>query len=77
MLRAAWLAQEILASFEQEIAEVALCPGEGGVFQVRTGDTLIWCRKVDGGFPQPKDLKQRLRDIIAPGKPLGHSDNPT
>ena len=75
-LRAAWLAQELLTTFEAELGEVALRPGEGGVFEVRLGETVIWNRKAEGRFPEAKELKQRLRDVIAPEKSLGHSDRP-
>ena len=74
MLRAAWLAQELLTTFEDDVAEVALVPGRGGVFEVRADDQTVWSRVGDGGFPQPKELKQRVRDVIAPGRSLGHSD---
>jgi len=74
MLRAAWLAQEILTTFAGEVGEVALVPGTGGVFEVRAGDDLVWERKRDGGFPQPKELKQRIRDAAFPGKDLGHAE---
>ncbi|CAN5216369.1 SelT/SelW/SelH family protein [soil metagenome] len=74
MLRAAWMAQELLTTFEADIAEIALIPGTGGVFEVRADGMRAWDRKEDGGFPQPKELKQRIRDIIAPGRDLGHSD---
>lgn len=74
MLRAAWLAQELLSSFPDELDEVALHPGSGGVFAVWLGDTLIWERQRDGGFPEAKELKQRLRDQICPERDLGHSD---
>lgn len=74
MLRAAWLAQELLTTFEEELDEVALCPGSGGVFEVYCDETLLWSRTQEGRFPEAKDLKQRLRDHIAPEKPLGHSD---
>ena len=74
MLRAAWLAQELLTTFEQDVAEVALVPGRGGVFEVRADGETVWSRVADGGFPQPKELKQRVRDVIAPGRSLGHSD---
>ena len=76
LLRAAWLAQELLTTFEAELGEVALQPGEGGVFEVRLGETVIWNRKAEGRFPEAKELKRRLRDIIAPEKSLGHSDRP-
>ncbi len=74
LLRAAWLAQEILTTFETEMGEVALVPGTGGVFDIRLNDELIFSRKEAGRFPESKELKQLIRDIIAPEKPLGHSD---
>lgn len=75
LLRAAWLAQELLTTFEEEIGGVTLIPGTGGVFEVRSGGTLLWSRKQEGRFPEAKELKQRVRDLVAPGKALGHSDN--
>ena len=74
MLRAAWLAQELLTTFEDDLAEVALLPGKGGVFEVRVDAETVWSRETERGFPQPKELKQRVRDVIAPGRSLGHSD---
>jgi selenoprotein W-related protein len=74
------MAQELLTSFQDEIGEVALMPGTGGVFEIRAslpeGVVSIWSRKDEGGFPEIKQLKQRVRDRIAPEKPLGHSDRP-
>jgi hypothetical protein len=29
---------------------------------------------VDGGFPETKELKRRVRDVIEPGRDLGHVD---
>jgi selenoprotein W-related protein len=72
--RAAWLAQELLTTFADELGEVALVPGDGGVFQVETGGGQLWCRKRDGGFPELAELKRRIRDRVAPGKSLGHSE---
>lgn len=71
--RAAWLAQELLGTFEEELAAVALAPGTGGVFVVRVDGTVVWDRAHDG-FPEPVAVKQRLRDHIAPGRDLGHAD---
>jgi len=34
----------------------------------------IWERKRDGGFPEAKELKQRVRDRIDPQRSLGHND---
>lgn len=74
LLRAAWMAQELLTTFEEEIEELALVPGTGGVFEVRVAGDVAWSRKERGRFPEMKELKQLLRDRIAPGKDLGHSD---
>jgi selenoprotein W-related protein len=74
LMRAAWTAQELLTTFEQELGGVTLIPGSGGIFEVRLGDAAIWSRKAEGRFPELKELKQLLRDRIAPDRPLGHSD---
>lgn len=76
MLRAAWMAQELLTTFEKEVGEIALAPGEGGVYEVRVDEQLVWSRAAEGRFPEIKELKQRVRDVIAPEKGLGHSDRP-
>jgi len=74
ILRAGWLAQELLSTFDTDLGEVALVPGTGGIFEVRVDDELIWSRKEQGRFPEAKELKQRVRDRVAPDKDLGHSD---
>ncbi len=76
MLRAAWTAQELLSTFGQDIGEVALLPGTGGVFEITCDGETVWERKRDGGFPQPKEIKQRVRDLVWPERDLGHSDKP-
>ncbi|KAI0014072.1 Rdx family-domain-containing protein [Xylariaceae sp. FL0662B] len=35
---------------------------------------VLWDRKADGGFPETKELKRRVRDAIEPGRDLGHVD---
>jgi selenoprotein W-related protein len=77
LLRAAWLAQELLSTFGTELNEVALIPGTGGVFTVTYDDVPIWERKADGGFPDAKALKQRVRDRLDPARNLGHIDRVT
>jgi selenoprotein W-related protein len=74
LLRAAWMAQELLTTFEAELAEVALMPGTGGVFEVRVDQAPLWSRRERGRFPDIKELKQLVRDVVAPDKSLGHSD---
>lgn len=75
LLRSAWLAQELLTTFEDEVGELSLIPSEqSGVFQVFAKGRLVWCRKLAGRFPEAKELKTLVRDEIAPGKALGHSE---
>ncbi len=74
LLRAAWIAQELLTTFAEELGEVALVPGAGGVFDIRLDDELIWSRAEAHSFPDIKQLKQLVRDRIAPTKDLGHSE---
>lgn len=74
LLRAAWLAQELLSTFAEDLEAVSLEPGTGGVFRILCDEVQVWERKVDGGFPEAKVLKQRIRDQIDPQRPLGHID---
>lgn len=74
LLRSAWMAQELLTTFEAEIAELALVPQTGGAFEIYANGQRLWSRKENGGFPEIKQLKQLVRDAIAPGRDLGHTD---
>jgi selenoprotein W-related protein len=74
ILRATWLAQELLMTFDTDLGELALVPAGGGVFEVRVDDALIWSKKEQGRFPDSKELKQLVRDRVVPEKNLGHSE---
>jgi selenoprotein W-related protein len=74
LLRAAWMAQELLSTFTAELGEVALVPGTGGVFRITVEDKVVWDRKSEGGFPDITTLKQRVRDQVVPDRDLGHVD---
>ncbi len=73
LLRATWMAQELLTTFQKELGEVALIPGAEGIFEVRLEGKSIFSREQQGRFPESKELKQLVRDRIAPDKDLGHS----
>jgi len=74
LLRAAWMAQELLTTFESDIERVSLVPGTGGIFEVRLNGETIFSRKQAERFPESKELKQLIRDRIDPERSLGHSD---
>jgi selenoprotein W-related protein len=78
LLRAAYVAQELLTTFEQELKGVTLEPSEtNGDFHITIDGKILFDRKTYGGFPEIKELKQMLRDHVAPGKSLGHTDTKT
>lgn len=75
LLRAAYFAQELLTTFSDDLKGVSLQPSEtNGTFRISIDDKKIFDRKEAGHFPEVKALKQQVRDIVAPGKNLGHSD---
>lgn len=74
LLRAGWMSQELLFTFSTDLGSVTLVPGTGGVFEILCDGESIWERKRDGGFPDVKTLKQRVRDRIDPERDLGHID---
>jgi len=50
LLRAAWMAQELLMTFETEMEEVALRPATGGIFEVLLDGETIWSRQTRDAF---------------------------
>jgi selenoprotein W-related protein len=75
LMRAAYMAQEFLTTFADELYGVILQPSEtGGHYSIRINDDVIFDRKVYGSFPEIKVLKQMIRDKVDPEKSLGHSD---
>ena len=72
--RAAWTAQELLTTFVDDLQEVALVPGKGGVFNVSLDGEMLWNRAEQRRFPELSELKQLVRDRVAPARSLGHSD---
>ena len=71
--RAAWLAQEILTTFERGLS-VTLTPGESGEMKISLDGEVLFDRRAAGRFPEPKEIKQAIRDRIDPDRDLGHSD---
>jgi selenoprotein W-related protein len=75
MLRAAYMAQELLTTFTGDIKGVILQPAEvDGRYSIYLDGEKIFDRKEAGHFPEIKELKQLVRDLVNPAKSLGHSD---
>lgn len=51
LLRAGWMAQELLSTFADTLGEVALIPGTGGNFEIRVDGALIWNASATAAFP--------------------------
>ncbi len=75
LLRAAYMAQELLTTFEDDLCGVTLHPSEiSGRYSVSVDGDKVFDRKEQGRFPEIKELKQLVRDKVNPDKDLGHSD---
>ena len=75
-MRSAWIAQELLTTFVDDIEEVSLRPSEvSGRFQIILAGEIIFDRKREGHFPEAKEIKQIVRNIVCPERSLGHSDS--
>jgi selenoprotein W-related protein len=75
LLRAAYMAQELLTTFVDDLGGITLVPSEvGGRFTIKVNGSKIFDRKESGIFPEIKIIKQLVRDIVNPEKKLGHAD---
>jgi selenoprotein W-related protein len=69
------MAQEFLTTFLDDIDSVTLKPSEvAGRYMIAINNESVFDRKRYGGFPEIKELKQMVRDIVNPQKSLGHAD---
>lgn len=73
--RATWISQELLSTFESDLSSITLVPSESGVFDITCNQSVIFSRKEENGFIDIAIIKQRIRDLIDPGRSLGHVDN--
>jgi selenoprotein W-related protein len=75
MMRAAYMAQELLTTFTDDVYGVTLVPSEvSGRYTIIIDNIVLFDRKTEGRFPEIKELKQLVRDKVNPEKSLGHSD---
>jgi selenoprotein W-related protein len=72
MLRATWLAQELLTTLAEELGEVAIVPGSGGIFEVTLDGDVIATNRDHAPMPDPADVKRAVRDRVAPDRKIGH-----
>ena len=73
-LRAAWLAQEILSTFDEDVAEVALVPSGGGILEISVDGEVVASNRGGAMMPDVIDVKRAVRDRVAPARKFGHED---
>lgn len=72
LLRASWLAQELLTTFGEDLGEVAIVPGRGGIFEVTLDGEVIATNRERKPMPDPVDVKRAIRDRVDPDRKIGH-----
>jgi selenoprotein W-related protein len=72
LLRATWMAQELLSTFADDLGEVAVVPGSGGIFEVALEGEVIATNRDHAPMPDPSVVKRAIRDRIAPDRTIGH-----
>lgn len=69
------MAQELLTTFAAELGGVTLKPSEvAGRYTISINEEIVFDRKRNSGFADIKEIKQLVRNAVAPEKNLGHSD---
>lgn len=68
------MAQELLTTFTADIKGIMLQPSDtAGRYTISINNKPVFDRKTEGRFPEIKELKQLVRDLVNPTKDLGHS----
>ena len=55
---------EILRKFEYQVSSVALIPSDGGKFEVKVGDQLVYSKLQTGSHIEPGKLVQIIEKSI-------------
>ena len=66
------MAQELLTTFGDELGEVAIVPGGGGIFEVSLDGEVIATNRDGAEMPDPREVKRLVRDRVAPERKIGH-----
>ena len=74
LLRATWMAQELLTTFGDELGEVVIVPGSSGIFEVMLDGEVIASNRDEKKMPEPAEVKRAIRDRVSPGKRIGHEE---
>lgn len=72
LLRASWMAQELLTTLGEELGEVALVPGGGGILEITLDGEVVATNRDGAPMPDPAAVKRAIRDRVAPDRKIGH-----
>jgi len=58
------LADHLVRRFKQRIAELALLPSEGGRFEIKVDDELIYSKLSTGRFPDNAEIEAAVGERL-------------
>lgn len=74
--RAFWLARELYDQRPDLFTTINLVPSDGGAFFVRYGGAVVWDYRAQGGFPEPKAIREAILALSGrPPTPARHEDH--
>lgn len=59
------MAAELLAQDLGRIEAITLIPGSGGIFEVRSGDRIVFDKKQQGRFPEDGEVAALFSEATA------------
>ncbi len=63
--RATWIAQELLHTYAEYTAALALIPAHGGILEIRVNGDLLFSTKDEDRFPEIRELKDGINCYLA------------
>jgi selenoprotein W-related protein len=58
------LADHLVGQFKQKIDELTLLPADGGRFEIKVNDEMIYSKLSTGQFPDNLTIEQEIRDRL-------------
>ena len=54
------MADQLVGRFKQQISELTLLPSDGGRFEVKVNDELVYSKLASGSFPDNAQIEQEV-----------------
>ncbi len=62
------MAAELLRLYELQVDSLTLLPSDGGRFEVKVNETLVFSKLQLGRFANPGEVEKRVGDFLKEGK---------